>query len=1207
MNKITLTSRGKDILTQNTLQGGEVYWVGYFGLAYVPDQKNFSEDQTRLIGESEHGDYIYNLWQGDLVNEGHSIAADSLSKLTLYDRNITSNFRYVYDEERGRNRLVTWVSGANGGNSGDSETSSYVRTGYRVYNGITMGESNDTDDIVSESELPCPAPLFYAGGSASYGNPPATPGDFMNSVIYSDWPMYDNAAGTCPMVTPDMRFYGGSWKGGSSGSAWDWVPDAAGKYDTLPSYYTRTDAGGGVDSAVSLDQYAKYISISNFNKDHGHVSSEGYGVGFQESCHNMSMVTRLFPIANYELTATNDPATDDPNMSERGSAKSIKYVIRMNLKAAYQGVRAYLDTLNYTSDSADEDELALFTSAKPNSFKFNRIGIYAVRATIRHFYKEGDAGNRTDCRATHYQMEISPDARPELFAVMQVDEVRMSEDGSFGLGDYNTTFVLNLENAPENNDLCTTPEVYYNLVENEAITWYQNQLLATAGLSEAVTNLGVNLAHLMNGLGKQGTNNCYGNDLQYAQIDHTHNYLKNLVDDTCGEGSVRDIMSADNTMPLPALGKAANEWSCGVLSFTMGDNNATLGDYSFNMTINGDIDENSEHVMLMGGMKRETPVRTTDDDGNRYVTLQNSSYSMVMAQRGDFYHIHNSLVLAADDDNRTDGALGVKNSLVFGSGDVTERSIVIDSIVNTSGDSISESSTEGFTYTYPESISSSVWLGYTDLLSVSSQRETESKPDTYMAPVKNVFLFTGDANMAHQESICGNWLGRGTYPCGWYRMLTDDSAPEALRSTTTPEDVVQPYSSPMVFTGGIAIGGHLVLGYEMNSERAALDYHSQPGSYGLMKVGTGYRDDWVGFSNHEFFSNHHSPSVIVGANAWKVHQDDATTGTSQTYYLGNATAGSVDVTQVYSNQLGADHSAHHWLVHSPHAGKPLVATEMQELDGTLHMGLGQDYMHGNSGGITKIECAYLDFKVEFRITYQDEPTYYIDVIQDKDYENDQPREATYKVGYTVPTEDFTPSTEHPVVSHDVSGVWVRFVYHYDNSVPNAPHDLVIDELSVGIPTSRPNIHSFFGNASSQHIRYGDGVHPVFVMSDCDNITDTNCYLCDGSYMFNQEERLVRFNCAYARMTGPTYQNPTPASIEDMTTTPVLAKLDRWGLYRFSAVNYRTKTAKIPSAGNIPLRMEKIPFSLHDESAYEGFGYIGVDAEIHEDTTAAETL
>jgi hypothetical protein len=508
MNKITLTARGREILSPNTLQGGETYWVGYFGLAYVPDQGRFSDKQTRLINDNEHGDYIYNLWQGDLVNEGHLIASDNLRKLTMYDRNLTSNFRYMYDDEKDCNRLVTWTTK----DDSESGSSSYVREGYHIYNGITQGESNNTGDTDTESELPCPAPLFYAGGSASYGTAPGNPADFMETVS-PDWPKCKVNNYDCPMVTPDMRAYPGTWAG-ATGSDWDWVPQNAGKYDTLPSYITRKTAAGE-DGAESLDQYAKFLSVSNFNKEHGHVSAEGYNVGYQESCHNMSMVTRLFPIASYELTATSEPSTNDPNRSERGSAKSIKYVIRMDLKSAYQGVRAYLDTLTYQksdTEGVEPEDIALYTSKKPNSFKFNRIGIYAVPVTIRHFYKEGDAANRKDCRATHYQMEISPDAKPELFAVMQVDEVCMSEDGSFGLSDYNTTFVLNLENVSDNTSLCTNPEVYYNLAENEAITWYQNQLIATAGLSEAVTNLGVNMAHMMNRL-NTGNGNCGPSEL----------------------------------------------------------------------------------------------------------------------------------------------------------------------------------------------------------------------------------------------------------------------------------------------------------------------------------------------------------------------------------------------------------------------------------------------------------------------------------------------------------------------------------------------------------------------------------------------------------------------------------------------------------------------------------------------------------------------
>lgn len=1190
MNKITLTERGKAILTQNSLQGGEVYWVGYFGLAYVPDQKNFSPASTRLIGDNESGDYIYNLWQGDLVNEGHSIQGDlvgngysgvakTLSKLTLYDRNITSNFRYMYDEENDRNRLVTWVSEQDESSiTASSETSSYVRDGYRVYNGVTMGDSHNTDDLMSESKLPCPAPLFYAGGTASYSRPTANPADFMHSVISNDWPMLETTSGKCPFVTPDMRFYGGSWKGGSTGSRWDWIPDSAGKYDTLPAEYTRKTAVGGdaSDGAEGLDQYAKFISVSNFNKDHGHVSSEGYGVGYQESCHNMSMVTRLFPIANYELTATSDPATTDKNITERGSAKSIKYVIGLNLKAAYQGVKTYLDTLNYQKSvtaGVPADELALYTSTKPNSFKFNRIGIYAVRTTIRHFYKETDAANHTDCRATHYQMEISPDAKPELFAVMQVDEVCMSEDGSFGLGNYNTTFVLNLENTPETTGICTNPEVYYNLAENEAITWYQNQLIATAGLSEAVTNLGVNVAYLMNNMGKSDAVACYGGNSETV-LSESYTGLKNLVDDSFGQGSVRDILSASQYMPLPALNKYAGAWSCGVLSFTMGDRNATLGDYSFNMTVNGAIDEDVDHVLLMGGPAASSDATT------RYLTVQDSSYSIIMGTVGDYHEVTNSLILGGDEENPTETVLGASNSLVFGAGNMGSKTKFVNSIVNGMGDSIVEDDT--YDYVYPRSLQSSVWLGQSQILgqlgSAASGWTTES--EFFEAPLKNVFLLTGDTPL--DGWVSSRWIGHDSTFAGYYAMMSAPSVPSSVRCNN-PEDFVQPYDTPMIFTGGIALGGHLADSFEQCNARDRMDYHRLPGTYGLLKLGTAYRnysDDgdntsdagWPAMYNHDLFSNNPSTNVMVNDGSWRVNRG------SETYYVGGATSTAADVIQVYANQISGHHS-NHWLVHSPHAGKPLIATEMQELDGTLHIGLGQDYMHGNTGGVTQVECSYLTGTFKLQIRYQDDPVYYIHVKQDDEHTND-PRYATFEVGYDENALVATAGDDDHYFKHPASGIALRFKYHYElHPTSTEYYDLVIDELSVGVDTCRPNIHSFYGKAYHSYIRYGtdiDGytVNPTINMSICHNISDTNCFVCAGWSLFDQEHRLLTYTAPALSYAGASDCDGI-ANVFPLRRT---VELERRSLYRFSALNYRTYNAERLSATIIPLRMEKIPIS-----------------------------
>jgi hypothetical protein len=1190
MNKITLTTRGKEILSQNTLQGGEVYWVGYFGLAYVPDQGGFSADQTRLISDTEHGDYIYNLWQGDLVNEGHSIqgdldsnyssAAKQISKLTLYDRNITSNFRYMYDEENDRNRMVTWVSGQNSTNSADSETSSYVRDGYRIYNGITMGDSHNTDDMKAESELPCPAPLFYAGGSVSYGNP-LDKGDFVNSVVSNDWPLVkegETEAGAYPRVTPDMRFYGGSWKGGSKSDDWKWIPEAAGKYDTIPSATTRNSEDTPA-SADCLDQYAEFISVSNFNKDHGHVSSEGYGVGYQESCHNMSMVTKLFPIANYELTATSDPATTDRNITERGSAKSIKYVIRLNLKAAYQGVKAYLDTLDYKktdTDGIEQSDIDLYTSTKPNSFKFNRIGIYAVRVTIRHFYKEGDAGNHTDCRATHYQMEISPDAKPELFAVMQVDEVCMSEDGSFGLGDYNTTFVLNLENAPENTDLCTNPEVYYNLVENEAITWYQNQLIATAGLSEAVTNLGVNVAYLMNNLGKGGTGNCYGSDsdgTQYASSDHTHDYLKNLVDDYCKDGSVRDIMSANpQADPVPPLDKVSGGWSCGLLSFTMGDQNATLGDYSLNMSVRGAIDAESKHILLVGGRKE------LENDDEKYVVVRNSDYSFIMGTPGEYSDIHNSIVMGGDLENQTDTVLGATNSLLLGSGNVSGKTVIIDSIINTTGASIEEDDSQN--YVYPDAIQSSIYIGTP--LFISGMADTGSREifDTDRSPMKDIFLFVGTNNDI-SDSVYKHWLGRGEFPGEWYASLTGSGTSEQIKEITTPEDLTQPYDAPMIFTGGIALGGHMVLGYETSTEQENRDYYTRAGSYGLLKLGSSYNYTFIGSSNHFFYENTKNTIVMPASSPWKIYKPGGP------YYTAGGHEHYHDIIRVYSNQMNNGHSPNHWLIHSPHAGKPIISTEMQELDGTLHIGLGQDYMHGNSGGVTDVSCSYVGASVRLTIRYQDEDEFYLDVVPDKNYTTTTPRYATFKAGYDESEMYETAGDSSHYFVHQTSGLSVRCQYHYEPLGTDA-YDMVIDEFTVRISPGRPNIHSFRGTANDRNIKYAEGIYPLFVIDNSTNITDTNCFLCDGWNLFGQTKRLVRFVAAKAIYYGATGED----AIGTIGLNPgAVVELDRGALYRFSALNYRQQNTEKPST-IIPMSMEKIPItSTYNYLEVDGTPYV----------------
>ena len=491
MSSIRLTEQGKQILTNaNTEIGATKYWIGFFGLAYVPKREDPGEqdDDSALVNSNEKGDYIYNIWQGDLVGTGY--ASESMARATLYDRNVMSNFRYVYDGENQCNRLVTWYSAG--------ETS-YTRNFYKVYDGVTLGDGND-NDVASESNIPVPAPLFYA--NLEYGSPMSE--QQFAEVMGSDWP---KVSGGYPRVTPDMRSYAGGLNPVSAA----FNSEVSGEGD-----YIKPDTFRPDEDNPSLDQYAKFASVSRFNKSHGPVLSEGYAVLGPEHCHNMSRATRLFPLAKYEVTAS-QPATGE-NKAGSGIATSIKYRVELDLSGATRAMQEYRGVLNY-----GDNEFA----GKGNSFKFNRVGIYAVQANIRHFYANDGEATQGGCRAGYYQVEILPDVNPVLFAVADLEEVCMSEDSTFGQNSWGMDFVLDLGRAETDSGLCRNTDVYYNLAENEAITWYQNQLLASAGLSEAVTNLQVSMAHMMNRAGESGGScSSSAGTAQQVAIDGTMYALK---------------------------------------------------------------------------------------------------------------------------------------------------------------------------------------------------------------------------------------------------------------------------------------------------------------------------------------------------------------------------------------------------------------------------------------------------------------------------------------------------------------------------------------------------------------------------------------------------------------------------------------------------------------------------------------------------------
>jgi len=503
MKNMLLTRAGTELLGTAHADGESRYWIGYYGLAYVADRENDTLSMAAQSGQlTQHGDHIYNIWQGDMLN-GYAMsnpeaedanAGASLFGLTLYDKSIRTNYRYVYDADNGRNRLVAWksVSGGNGENT-------LERKGAAVYYGATVD---------SDSGIPLPAPLYYGGEP-------------------SDATIVTSSQGTEGVpVSADYRYYVGTREGGEYG----WQSSSA-----TQEHETVSD-----DTLLG--------SISNFNKYHGTASSEGYGVSSVSSCHNMSRATKLFPISYYNVVNDNRAKLAETQYSANSPARkplatAIKFSIDLSPVTADTGYTALEYEDGGTADDQAVEEKELYSS-KYVSFRFNRIGIYAVPMTV-HRYSTDTATDA--CSLQKVQFEIDADAEPVLFAVADVNDTVISDNPSAeegGVARFTLDFILNIGNDDTETAVEQRTAVYYNLYENDATTWYKNQLLASASISEAVTDLSLEMNAIKQQVGD--ARECCNQDLdldKYALKNHTHDYLKNLVDGYDRPGSVRGVFT----------------------------------------------------------------------------------------------------------------------------------------------------------------------------------------------------------------------------------------------------------------------------------------------------------------------------------------------------------------------------------------------------------------------------------------------------------------------------------------------------------------------------------------------------------------------------------------------------------------------------------------------------------------------------------------
>lgn len=637
MNRSVITLRGLDILN-NSIAGGDTtqYWIGYYGLAYIPEEnrQDFSKSMVTLVprvNDKPIGDELFNIFQGSMADtvagfdEGDvDSAAGKLYKQCLYAENIESSFRYALSTDNKGNKINTLVTYGQDA----SDPSQY--TLFRTYLGVggEMTPSNAESNIqVDEYGLPLPAPLYYAAKN--------------------DTPVENS-------VTPDMRNY--SAKTGEPG--WNASNDA-----------TRTE-GGDIANTVAMK------SISNFNRYHAPSSSEGYAVAHDPACRNMAKVTKYFPIDHYDMSTI---IRDGGHIQNLEAGKS-----STNLDNAKVGTVKYKISINIADYMKMSSQRINNPDAPKISFKFNRIGLYAVPVTL-HAFNVVAAGNEK-CGGNKVQLEVNGDEDPILFAVIDTDTIEMSETG---LTKFNIDFSVNFQ---EDTALVNDPVIFYNLYENDAITWYKNQLLANASTSEAVTTLGVELNYLRNmveALNSRGADCGVGDDGDmWAFRNHTHPYMRNIVDSVdVNFGAVRGIYTMpeyenytvyltrgkwyDDTTDPSTVTKMieVNGYTVGENSMVLGKDSLAAGKYSINMSNYGLIDQDSSHVLLMGGKGKYDGKKFNDD----HLAVTNSHNSIInIGSSGELQYLRGSIWMSSDSPVYVNGS--AQNTIALGHNDVLSDS-----------------------------------------------------------------------------------------------------------------------------------------------------------------------------------------------------------------------------------------------------------------------------------------------------------------------------------------------------------------------------------------------------------------------------------------------------------------------------------------------------------------------------------------------------
>ena len=546
--KTQITNKGLELMASSSKATGQHWWIGWYALAFVPDELQENEDEQLNPGMTKltkDGDIIYNIFQGDMNGDGYQTTkASNKFKSVNYDSNIKKNYRYVLDED-GRNNLVTWVDGK------------YGLKGAYIYQGVKVNASRDDDTIdYSKSLIPLPAPLLYTGVKAagegwSEGGMDIFLGSG-NDRIENFYPVDEVGEDVVPRVSTDFRNYEG-YKNGlptiEGGDAEDYAHalgetfndvDIDGWFPSVSTYTQNDETDMGEDYNQYCYQYWKVLSISNFNKYCAPVNASGLLYDENTGCRNMAKATKYFPISDYSVTSTAKTADNE-------YATGIKLKVQLKLNGnAEDG--AYFkevetgdgDNVATLGQNLTDEQHALFNSQKV-SFKFNRIGIYAV--PMRQYGCSGDSG---EMKA---QYQIDTEAEPVLFAVCEWDSPVTLSDSGEGLSEFQSDIFIDLSGAVDDSSVIRESAVFYNLYEDDAIDWYKNQLLANASMAEALVNMQIEMGYLRDQ--KNAKAGCCPKQEAIQQKEKSVTGLRNLVDaKDYNSNSVRNRLAQDEGVAL---------------------------------------------------------------------------------------------------------------------------------------------------------------------------------------------------------------------------------------------------------------------------------------------------------------------------------------------------------------------------------------------------------------------------------------------------------------------------------------------------------------------------------------------------------------------------------------------------------------------------------------------------------------------------------